>query len=276
MRTLPAVLAGGAALMAIAGANAADNAVSPLDLVQPISDYKIYVVGEVDTLVGETRRFADAIKSGDLAAARALYAPTRIHYERIEPIAELFSDLDVAIDSRADDHEKQEADETFTGFHRLEYLLFSQRSLADAGPFADRLVADVLDLQARVKGLTVPPDKMVGGAAALIEEVAASKISGEEDRYSGTDLWDFQANVDGAEKIVDLLRPLTEKADPALSQKIDANFASVDAILAKYALPGGGYEDYSKLSEADRTALQGPVTTLAEDLSSLEGTLGLE
>ena len=55
---------------------------------------------------------------------------------------------------------------------------------------------------------------MVGGAAGLIEEVAASKISGEEDRYSHTDLWDFQANVEGSQKIVDLLRPQLQKANP--------------------------------------------------------------
>lgn len=55
---------------------------------------------------------------------------------------------------------------------------------------------------------------MVGGAAGLIEEVAASKISGEEDRYSHTDLWDFRANVEGSQKIVDLLRPQLQKSQP--------------------------------------------------------------
>jgi iron uptake system component EfeO len=133
----------------------------------------------------------------------------------------------------------------------------------------------VKDLDGHISGLTVEPKVMVGGAAGLIEEVAASKISGEEDRYSGTDLYDFQANVDGAEKIVDLLRPLVSKEDAALSDKIDGNFRTVDAILAKYKT-ADGYENYSKLTQPDRLALQGPVTALAEDLSRLTGTLGLE
>ncbi len=64
---------------------------------------------------------------------------------------------------------------------------------------------------------------MVGGAAGLIEEVAASKISGEEDRYSHTDLWDFRANVEGSQKIVDLLRPQLQKRIELLA-KVDANF----------------------------------------------------
>src|SRR5690606_29093303 len=128
-------------------------------------------------------------------------------YEKIEPIAELFADLDASIDSRADDHEKGEKSDDFTGFHRLEYGLFAQNTTEGLGEYADKLYADVLELQKRVEDLTVPPEKVVGGAAALLEEVAATKISGEEDRYSHTDLWDFQANVDGAQKIVELFKP---------------------------------------------------------------------
>ncbi len=253
---------------------AASAAVSPLDLVQPIADYKLYVEGNLDTLVASTREFTDAVKAGDLAKARRLYAPARVNYERIEPIAELFSDLDGSIDSRADDHEQGEKSADFTGFHRIEYTLFMQNTTDGLDTLADKLQADVVELQKRVKDLTVPPEKAVGGAAALLEEVASSKISGEEDRYSHTDLWDFQANIDGAEKIVDLVKPLVVKENPDLAGKIDANFATVDAILAKYRTKDG-YETYDKLSDADRKALAGPVTMLAEDLSTLRGTLGL-
>lgn len=246
-----------------------------LDLVTPVTRYKIYVSAETKTLVEKTRALTAAIKAGDLAKARALYAPARVSYEHIEPVAELFSDLDGSIDSRADAHENKEADPDFTGFHRLEYLLWAKNTTKGGEVFADKLLADVIDLQGRIKGLAVPPEKMVGGAAALIEEVAANKISGEEDRYSHTDLWDFKANVDGAAKIVDLLRPLLVQADKPLLDIVDGNIGTVHAILGKYATKDGGYQSYDKLTEADRTALQGPITALAEDLSKLRGTLGL-
>jgi iron uptake system component EfeO len=268
-----AILAG---LSVVLLTSAAVAAVSPLDLVGPVSDYKLYVGKQVDQLVSHTGDFVAAIKAGDLAKAKALYGPARTYYESVEPLAELFSDLDGSIDSRADDHEQGEKDPGFTGFHRIEYALFSTGSVTDAAGFADKLMADVKDLQGRIAGLTVEPKVMVGGAASLIEEVASSKISGEEDRYSHTDLYDFQANVDGAEKIVDLLDPLLSKQDPALTQKIAANFKTVDTVLAKYRTTDGGFETYDKLTDADRLALQGPVTELAEDLSKLTGTLGLE
>ncbi|WP_426141821.1 iron uptake system protein EfeO [Pseudomonas sp. DWP3-1-2] len=248
---------------------------APLDLVGPVSDYKIYVTEQISELVSHTQKFTDAVKKGDLATAKKLYAPTRVFYEEIEPMAELFSDLDAAIDSRVDDHEAGVNAEDFTGFHRLEYALFSQNTTQDQGPIADKLMADVNDLQTRVSGLTFPPEKVVGGAAALLEEVAATKISGEEDRYSHTDLYDFQGNIDGAKKIVDLFRPQIEKSDKAFADKVDKNFATVDKILAKYKTKDGGFETYDKVKENDRKALIGPVNTLAEDLSTLRGKLGL-
>ncbi|MDC7815603.1 EfeM/EfeO family lipoprotein [Pseudomonas protegens] len=250
-------------------------AAAPLELVGPISDYKIYVTEQLDELASHTQQFTDAVKQGDLASARKLYAPTRVYYESIEPIAELFSDLDAAIDSRVDDHEQGVKAEDFTGFHRLEYSLFSENSTEGLGELADGLNKDVKDLQTRVAGLTFPPEKVVGGAAALLEEVAATKISGEEDRYSHTDLYDFQGNIDGAKKIVDLFRGQIAKQDPAFVAKVDKNFATVNKILAKYKTPDGGFMTYDKVKENDRKALIGPVNTLAEDLSTLRGKLGL-
>lgn len=258
------------------GAARATAPVSPTDLVGPISDYKIWVSGEVDALLRDTRAFTDAVRAGDIVQAKALYAPARFHYEKIEPIAELFSDLDKAIDVRADDFAKKEADPAFGGFHRLEYGLFAKNSTAGLAAHADKLDADLATLKGRIRDLAVPPGKVVGGGAALIEEVAKTKIAGEEDRYSRTDLWDFAANVEGAKKIHELLRPLTTGVNPKLVARIDANFVKVEAVLAKYALPGGGFESYDKLSKKDRTGVRGPVTALAEDLSKLRGTLGVE
>lgn len=264
-----------AAAQQVASAPAAANAEQQLK--QPVADYKQYVSGEVALLVTETERFAAAIKAGKLKQAQALYAPTRQHYERIEPIAELFSDLDTAIDVREDDFKDKAADPRFTGFHRLEKALFADKQTKGLNTLADKLVADTRELQKRIATLEVPPVKMVGGGAALIEEVAASKLSGEEDRYSHTDLWDFQANVEGAQKIVELLRPLLQKADPALLAKVDANFKDVDRLLSKYRTADGkGFVDYGHVTDADRTAMKGPITTLAEDLSKLRGVLGLD
>ena len=270
-RMLPTL--GLAALLLGAAPVALHAEVQPMALVQPITEYKIYVSQALSRLVKETKAFTDAVKAGDVAKAKALFAPTRTHYEKIEPIAELFSDLDGSMDSRADDHELAEKDPGFTGFHRIEYGLWVENSTAGLDKYADQLMADVNALNERIASLVFPPDVVVGGAAALMEEVAATKISGEEDRYSRTDLWDFQANSDGSKKIWQLFSPLIAD-DKAYVDKVNANFATVDRILAGYLNPNG-FDSYEKLTDADRAKLAGAVNTLAEDLSQLKGKLGL-
>ena len=258
------------------GTTAARAEPSASDLAGPLAEYKVYVIREVGDLVTKTRSFTDAVKAGRLQEAQSLYAPARQHYERIEPVAELFSDIDKSMDARADDFEKKENDPAFGGFHRIEKALFAEKNTAGMEPLADRLMHDVLQLQSRIGELTIPPNKMVGGAASLIEEVAATKISGEEDRYSGTDLWDFQANVDGAQKIFNLLRPLITPRNPELDARVQANFTKVDGLLARYREKDGQFQNYDKLSPSDRNALKGSITALAEDLSLLRGTLALD
>ncbi len=179
------------------------------------------------------------------------------------------------MDSREDDYEKKAEDPGFLGFHRIEKGLFADKSTAGLAPVADKLMADCQELHKRISDLVITPKAMVGGAAELIEEVASKKIAGEEDRYSRTDLVDFQANVDGAQKIVALLDPLVQKRDPSLVTRVKGNFAKVDAVLAKYRT-AHGFESYDKQTSEDRNKLKGPVTALAEDLSTLRGTLGID
>ena len=262
-------------VLKVADATEPAGPVSAMDLVGPIAAYKAYVTGEVGALAERTKALVEAVKADRLDEARAAYAPAHRHYERIEPIAELFSDLDGSMDAREDDFEKKAEDPNFLGFHRIEKGLFADKSTAGLAPTADKLMADVLDLQKRLDGLTITPKAMVGGAADLIEEVASKKITGEEDRYSRTDLWDFAANVEGAQTIVDLLRPLVDRRDPSLDARVRENFAAVDGLLAKYRA-GDGFQTYESLTDRDRNGLKGPVTTLAEDLSTLRGKLGID
>jgi iron uptake system component EfeO len=273
MRTRLSITVGILALL-IAAPRAAVADVSPTELVAPIATYKLFVLEKLEKLVTDTKAFTDAIKAGNLAKAKALFGISRMSYEAIEPIAELFSDLDGAIDSRVDDYPKGVKDPEFTGFHRLEYALFSKNTTKDLGPIAGKLMADVAKLKKRVADLALPPEKVVGGAATLMEEVAATKISGEEDRYSHTDLWDFKGNVEGSKKIFDLVRPLIEKDDGGFITKVSGNFDTVERTLAKYKTKSG-YLSYEKLTPADRKVLAAAVNTLAEDLSTLRGKLGL-
>ena len=159
------------------------------------------------------------MRAGDTEQAKSLYAAARVPWEAIEPVAELFPDSDAVIDSRADDYDQAEADPNFSGFHALEYGLWSQGTIngatVDLPALADRLDSDIAALITSVQGITIQPQVMTNGAGALIEEASQGKITGEEDRYSKTDLTTLAANIDGSQEIFDLLKPLITTANAA-------------------------------------------------------------
>ena len=140
----------------------------PVAFIGPLAEYKVFLALESAALVEATSRLVEAVKAGDLAQAKALYAPARLPYKRMEPVAERFADLDAAIDARADYFERREEDPQFTGFHRLEWGLFAQGSTEGLAPVADKLLADVNTLRQRVRELDLPPDALAAGAERVI------------------------------------------------------------------------------------------------------------
>jgi iron uptake system component EfeO len=179
------------------------------------------------------------------------------------------------VDARVDDFEGED-DPAFTGWHRIEYILWAQNTTDGAAPFADQLDADLQTLESELGGMEIPPAALAVGSAELIEEVSTGKITGEEDRYSGTDLWDFAANVAGSEKGFELLTPAIEEEDPELVTTIQGLFAELDAQLAEYSDGAGGYQPYSALTQEDKTAMQTTLAELSEHLATVAGVLGLE
>jgi iron uptake system component EfeO len=236
-------------------------------LDQATAGYQQYVVGEVAKLIPATRKFTDAVRAGDVTQAQKLYAPARYFYEEIEPVAESFGDLDPELDARADD--VQDDPSRWSGFHRIEKALWADRSLAGLAPVADKLDADVAKLQGLVATTTYQPAQLANGATELLNEVATSKVTGEEDRYSHTDLSDFEANVVGARKAFDLLKPALAQLDAGLAGTIDPRFDDVLAAIKPYQVGDGTYVDYSTVDDDKRKVLIQKVNALAEPLSQV-------
>jgi iron uptake system component EfeO len=229
--------------------------------------YHDYIVSEVDQLVPATKTFTDAVRAGDTAKAKASFAPARIHYEAVEPVAESFGDLDPNIDARINDVKDPTQ---WTGFHRIEKALWADNSLAGMAPVADKLDTDVNTLKTKVATETYQPAQLANGAGELLNEVSTTKVTGEEDRYSHTDLWDFRANIDGARKCFELLKPALAAKNPDLAQQLEARFTDVVNGLNQYKL-GAGFVDYSTVSQDQRRKLADAVNALAEPLSRVAG-----
>lgn len=241
---------------------AADDAWAPI-----LESYRQFTIEQADTFIIETEKFVKAVKDGDVETAKKLYAPTRMYFERIEPIAEAIGDLDPNIDARENDVE----DKDWRGFHRIEQGLWEKNSTEGMGEYADRLLEDVKLLRALMETVEVEPSLLVTGAVELLNEVSSSKVTGEEERYSHTDLYDFAANVEGADKIYQLVKGELNKKDAALDEQIGKGFADLESALAGYK-SGDGYVSYLELKEEDTKKLSQLIDALAEPLSQM-GTI---
>jgi len=239
-------------------------------LAEATAGYKRYVNSQIEALIPKTEEFANTIKAGKVEEAKALFPIARTYWERIEPVAESFGDVDPKVDGREDD--EREPGVTFTGYHRLEKDLWVSGLQADSGAIADKLVADMKDLQNRVKPLELTPVQLANGAKELLDEVATGKITGEEDRYSHTDLWDFKANVEGSQAAVAALRPVIDEKDPALGPQLDQRFAEVDKLLEGYR-SGDGFKLYTELTPEDTKKMAAAVDALGEPVSKVAGVV---
>ena len=134
------------------------------------------VIPTIKTDIKDTEKFAETIKSGNLDEAKKQYPVIRMAYERSEPIAESFGELDVNIDFRLADYlEENKTEEGWRGFHRIEKIMWEQNTTKGTEEYADQLVKDIKELKAKVATVEVTPDLMVTGAVDLLNEVATQK-----------------------------------------------------------------------------------------------------
>ncbi len=235
-----------------------------------VEQYAAYVKDQSEQLLRGTKEFAAAFAAGDEAKAKKLYPEVRMHWERIEPVAESFGDLDPILDAREADLEK--GDE-FTGWHRAEKDLwapegYKKMSQKERQEIADGMVENTEELNTRAQKLEFTPDKLANGAKELLDEVATGKVTGEEETFSHTDLWDFQANLEGAKIAYEDLAPLLDGTEDELNKQLKENFASLQKQLDAYRV-GEGFKFYNELSKDEVQELAAGVDALSEPLSRL-------
>ncbi|MHA7270460.1 iron uptake system protein EfeO [Arthrobacter sp. HLT1-20] len=261
-------------------ATAAANGVSD-KLQEGTAGYAKYVSGQVDSLVLAVAALQTAVDSGDVAASQQAYAQARPFFERIEPVAESFPDLDPALDLRVAD---VEPGTEWTGFHPLEKDLFEAKAITGT---SKALAAGIVKNVGTLKTLTAEleakgsykPEELANGASGLLEEVQSSKITGEEEAYSKLDLVDFAANIEGSQQAFEYLKPALKDIDATLSEQIATQFETVNTALAGYkdAAALGGFKAYTeelKKSDAAKLtqliqSLQAPLAKISEKVATV-------
>lgn len=232
-----------------------------------VAAYRAFVERKTALLTTDSKAFTDAVRSGDVDTSKSMFASARAPYEAIEPVAESFGDLDPLLDAREGD---VPADQ-WTGFHAIEKHLWVDGAITDATKtLATGLDANIATLVALVKTVELEPAQIANGAVELLGEVSSSKITGEEDRYSHTDLSDFEANVEGAYEAYLAVKPIIADRASGLDTELSKRFGDVTDKLKTYKTGRGGtYISYTALTPADTRALADLVDSLGVPLSKV-------
>ncbi|MCP6680809.1 iron uptake system protein EfeO [Bacillus nakamurai] len=239
-------------------------------LTKAAGEYKTYVKDQSDQLVKATEAFTNAIKTGDIDKAKALYPKARVYYERIEPIAESLGTLDPKIDARENDVEEGDK---WTGFHKLEKALWKDKKISDEKETAAVLLKDVKELDGSIDSLKLTPEQIVAGAMELLNEAGISKITGEEERYSRIDLVDLAANVEGSKAVYETVKSALVKDHSDVTEKLDTEFSEFEVLMSKYKTGDQSYTSYDKLSKDQIREISTKLTALSETMSKIADVL---
>jgi iron uptake system component EfeO len=233
-----------------------------------VNGYRAYALAQSSESLRYAEQLRAEIKAGDVEKAKKTYAAGRVGWESVEPVAEAFGDIDPDTDTREAD---LEPGQKWSGWHPIEKQLWTRNSTKGLDGQAAGLVANLKLLVSRVPKADINGTSMANGAKELLDEVATRKITGEEETFSHLDLVDFQANVNGAKKAYDLLKPVVAQSQPDLATQLDTTFAALQKELdAERTGPAAtDFPSYETVNEAGRQKLSAAVNALSEPLSHL-------
>ncbi|MFJ3520944.1 iron uptake system protein EfeO [Pseudomonas sp. NPDC090203] len=247
---------------------------SMVAFIGPLSEYRVYLSTRSSALIRAVTDLQQAIESGDLTKAQQAYAPARAAYQRIAPAAQRLAELDNAINARADYFEKREQDPGFGGFHRIEFGLFSQKSVDGLAPVVQKLQSDIASLKEQLLAQSIAPEQLASMVVRNIRSLAEIRSNGEEERYSHVDVTGFAANLEGTRKVVDLLRPLLSKTSGDVLKKIDDAATALDDQLVMLKTDDG-YKPYDQVSSEQKKQISDKAKALADALDGIDPALGL-
>ena len=206
-----------------------------------LSEYRAYVAGKLSTLRSQVAALSAAIGSGDIAKARSAWLSAHVTWLDIgqdDGAYGCFGALGGEIDGLAAGHPLGTADPGFTGFHRVEFDLWTERDTGSAA-------ADTAVLQSLLARLVkVPLSRYLPATATgignwllrpheVLEDALRDSLTANDDYGSSTDLASLGADIVAVREMLSELQPGLDLFAPHLlgnaRAELDALMQTIDA-----------------------------------------------
>jgi Imelysin len=244
--------------------------------IPELSKYRAYVAGKLSALRGEVAALRAAISSGNLAAARSAWLTAHLTWLEIgqdDGAYGCFGALGGAVDGLAAGHRLATADPGFTGFHRVEFDLWTKHDLAAAAKEASMLQALLARLEKAPLSSYLPDTANGIGNWLLrpheiLEDALRDSLTAQDDYGSGTDLASITADVAAVRVLLDELGPTLHRVAPRLAGdaqgELDALIRAIDATRVR-----GAWVSVQKLPLRQRQQIDADVGAALETLAPL-------
>ncbi len=95
-----------------------------IDLTEEAEQFRAFAIEQMEPFVADMELLVRYVKEGKLEEAQKLYPLVHMYYERLQPMKASFAELDAMIDGAIEEGKEDEA----TGFRKLEYGLFNEKT----------------------------------------------------------------------------------------------------------------------------------------------------
>lgn len=247
---------------------------------QELRAYRTYVTGKLATLRSQTAALATAVGSGNIGEAKSAWLTAHLTWLDIgqdDGAYGCFGALGGKIDGLAAGHPLGTADPGFTGFHRIEFDLWTKHSLAAAASDTatlQRLVARLIKTPL-TRYLPATPTSIGNWLLRpheVLEDALRDSLTANDNYGSGTDLASITADVTAVRKLLSEIRPGLYALAPGLFQRatgeLDALTGAINATRVH-----GGWVSIERLPVRQRQQVDADVDAALETLAPIPDLL---
>jgi len=196
-----------------------------------MQDYRSYLEDEAASLLDWTEQLRGQIAVGEAGKAGSRYATSRVQYGQLLPAQLMIDDIDQRLNG------PQVEGQPFTGYHRIEKPLFAAESTAGLKPVAKALVFEVRKLRSEIAAMPLAPAPLAAATEQLLNRVVSRQLTGKEEPYSGVDLVDASASIEGAEAAFKAISPSLGPEADSLEAEVEAAFKQIYGRLKQFGTP---------------------------------------